>query len=124
MRRAALLTRLPGRCSSASRRRSIFEPLGGSGTPANLLGLAFLLWWVLAKVGSGLGVDRGRQPVRIALLAFVAAGPGQPGRRSTSRPFTGLESSGVYRGLVYLAALCGVALVAADGIPSSSGPTC
>ena len=45
----------------------IFKPLGEAARPGNLLGLAFLLWWVLAKVGSGLGVDRGRQPVRIAL---------------------------------------------------------
>ncbi|MGZ4715475.1 MAG: O-antigen ligase family protein [Acidimicrobiales bacterium] len=93
----------------------VIGPLGGSGTPANMLGLAFLLWWVLAKMGSGLGVDRGRQPVRIALLAFVT-----PVLASLVTfyfaPFTGLEASGVYRGLVYLAALCGVALLAADGI--------
>src|SRR6185503_7611433 len=33
-------------------------------------------------------------------------------------PFTGLEASGVYRGVVYLASLFGVALLAADGITS------
>jgi O-antigen ligase len=95
----------------------VIGPLGGSGTPANMMGLAFLLWWVLAKLGSGLGVARGHQPVRIALLAFVT-----PMLASLVtfyfHPFTGLEASGVYRGIVYIAALCGVALVAADGIPT------
>jgi len=95
----------------------VFGPLGGSGTPANMFGLGLLLWWLLAKLGSGLGVDRTRQPVRIALLALLL-----PVLASLVTfyfaPFTGLEASGVYRGLVYLAALFGVCLVAADGIPT------
>jgi len=95
----------------------IFKPLGGSGTPGNLLGLAFLLWWALAKLGSGLGVDRGRQPVRIALLLFIL-----PVLTSLAalyfRPFVESESTGAQRGIVYLASLSGVALLAADGITS------
>ena len=64
-------SRLRGRAVGDPRRRSCSAPLGGAGTPANLLALGLLLWWVMAKIGSGLGVDRSRQPVRIALLFFL-----------------------------------------------------
>lgn len=93
----------------------IFKPLGSAGTPANLFGLALLFWWVVAKVGTGLGVDRRHQPVRVALLIYLLA-------ILTSmtamflRPYTGEESLGGYRGLIFLGAMFGIALVAADGI--------
>ena len=81
------------------------------------MGLGFLLWWLMAKVGWRLGVDRGRQPVRIALLLLLF-----PILLSLItfyfHSFTGTEASGVYRGMVYIGGLFGVTLVAADGIRS------
>jgi len=95
----------------------IFNPVGGSGTPGNLLGIAFLFWWVLAKLGSGLGVARGRQPIRIALFfllltVLISAVP------LFLRPRISAEVTGIGRGLMLIAALSGVALLAADGITS------
>jgi polysaccharide biosynthesis protein PslJ len=95
----------------------IFKPLGASGTPADLIGLGFLLWWGLAKLGSSQGVDRGRQPVRIALLLFMLAALASLGALFM-HPFTNEEASGAYRGLILFAALTGIALAAADGISS------
>jgi len=95
----------------------IFKPLGGSGTPADLLGLGFLLWWGLAKLGSAQGVDRGRQPVRVALLILMLAALASMAAMFL-RPFTGEESNGAYRGLVMFVAVSGVSLLAADGISS------
>jgi polysaccharide biosynthesis protein PslJ len=95
----------------------IFKPLGGSGTPADLLGLGFLLWWGLAKLGSAQGVDRGRQPVRVALLILMVAVLASMAAMFLS-PFTGEQANGAYRGLVMFVALSGVSLLAADGISS------
>ncbi|PRZ42484.1 O-antigen ligase-like membrane protein [Antricoccus suffuscus] len=51
--------------------RLIVGPLGASGTPANLWGLAALLWWVCAAVG---GFNTGRHsPVRIAIAVLTLA---------------------------------------------------
>ena len=93
----------------------IIGPIGGAGTPGNLLGVGFLIWWAAAKVGTGLGVDRGRQPVRIALLCFSL-----PVITSVvamfTRPTIGKEVTGAERGLLYCTALVGIALFAADSI--------
>ena len=93
----------------------IVKPLGGAGTPADLVALGFLLWWGLAKLGSAQGVDRGRQPVRIAVLLLVLAVLGSVAALFL-RPFTTEEGSGAYRGLILIGALVGVTLLAADGI--------
>jgi polysaccharide biosynthesis protein PslJ len=95
----------------------IVGPIGASGTPGNLLGLMFLLWWAAAKMGSDPDIARGRQPVRIALLFFYV-----PALFSMvtlySRPYLGEENLGALRGMLYLTALLGVTLVGADGIMS------
>jgi polysaccharide biosynthesis protein PslJ len=95
----------------------IVGPIGGSGTPANLLAVVFLLWWGLAKLGTGQDVDRGRQPVRIALLFFLL-----PILTSMIalylRPYLPKEGTGALRALLTTSAWLGVALLAADGITS------
>ena len=88
----------------------IFKPLGGSGTPGDLIGLGLLLWWAAAKLGTRQGVDRGHQPVRVALLVLTVAVLCSIAAMFL-RPFSGEESSSAYRGMVTLAALIGVALV-------------
>lgn len=93
----------------------IVRPLGAVGTPANLCGLGLLVWWGLAKIGSGHGVARGRQPLRIALfvvlVSLVASLVG-----FAQRYTIGAEKTAAVRGLLVFAALAGVALFAADGI--------
>ena len=95
----------------------IVGPLGGAGTPGNLIGVGFLMWWAMSKLGVGQGVDRGRQPVRIALLCYAL-----PVLTSVVamylRPYIVKEGTGAERGLLYNAALLGIALLAADGIAS------
>jgi O-antigen ligase len=79
--------------------------------------VAFLMWWVLAKLGTGQGIDRGRQPVRIAL--FILALPVLFSVVALFlRPRIADEVTGAERGLLLMAALSGVALLAADGISS------
>ncbi len=95
----------------------IFKPLGGAGTPADLVALGLLLWWGLAKLGAAQGVDRGHQPVRVALLVLVLAALCSVAGLFL-RPFSGEEASGAYRGLILIGALVGLALLAADGISS------
>jgi len=95
----------------------VVGPLGAAGTPANLAGVALLAWWALSKIGNGTDIDRGRQPVRIALylllLSFLASVTA-----FFLRPSTGAELTGVARAVMAYAGLIGVALVAADGIAS------
>ncbi len=94
-----------------------FKPMGASGTPAALVGLGFLLWWALAKMGSAQGVDRGPQPIRIAVLLLIAAALAS-GAGMFLRPYTSEMSNAVYRGIVMFCSLAGVSLLAADGISS------
>ena len=95
----------------------IVGPIGASGTPANLIGAAFLMWWILAKLGTGQGVDRRPQPVRIALLLLFMAVLASYVVLNL-RPRLGTETLASGRGLIFLAAMSGVALLAADGITS------
>lgn len=58
----------------------VVRQVGAAGTPANLLGLLALLWWVIATVGGQNPIKR-RSPVRLALgllavavlLSYIAA---------------------------------------------------
>lgn len=93
----------------------VLRSLGAQGTPAMVLGAALLLWWAAARMVPGLGVDRKVNPVRwavgllaVALIAAYASG--------VLHGVTGEGSRGADRGVIYLAALSGIALVAADGV--------
>jgi hypothetical protein len=44
---------------------------GAAGAPAALLAIAILCWYLVARQHSGLGLDRGRQPVRVAATIFA-----------------------------------------------------
>ena len=118
----------------------IFRPLGAAGTPANMLGMILLLWWVAARIVPGFGVSSRRQPIRIAmgifvlvvLLSYVSAmlhGWGMPiGLQERTAYGSGIlqparldqvatkEINAADRGLLSLAAWTGIALVTADGL--------
>jgi hypothetical protein len=95
----------------------VFMPLKSVGSPATLLGILAAWLWALGRVLPRLGLDRGRQPVRVLVLiwaglnvaSFVAA---------HLRPIDALEKSAADRGVVLTFSMLGIALLAADGIPS------
>ena len=93
--------------------RLIFAPAGGAGTPADLFGIALLVYWVVTRIANP---DAGRlgRPVHRALLFFglavcvsylVAA----------ANPLDPMATSGLDRGILNVLSWSGMALVAADG---------
>lgn len=98
--------------------RLVFAPLGGAGSPAAVVGLGCLAWWMWFHLQRPEPTGAGFQPVRCAfivlgfafLASFVAA---------MMRPIEGLEFSGAQLGMVLLASWAGVLLVANDGIPDA-----
>lgn len=97
--------------------RLTIAPLGAAGTPAQLVGLGALVWWLYYEV-QRINIDtRGSQPVRTVyflmgcafLASYIAA---------MSRPIDAAESSMADLGIVTTAAWGGVLLLANDGIGS------
>ena len=118
----------------------ILGPLGAAGTPANLWGIAALLWWICSTL-AGMSHTRGFTPVRIVvgLLGFSVAASYIAGttrgwfapadvRQITDElwtlvPVTLDELSSTMlkaadRGLLAFAGWAGIALLAADGLNS------
>ena len=88
---------------------------GAAGAPAALLAVAILCWYLVARQHPGLGLDRGRQPVRVAATIF--AGAFVAAYVSASRhAVPAIAQSGADRGLIVLAGWIGVLALAADGI--------
>ena len=88
---------------------------GAAGAPAALLAVALLCWYLAARQHPGLGLDRGRQPVRVAATIF--AGAVVAASISASRhAVPAAQQSGADRGLIVLAGWVGVLALAADGI--------
>lgn len=97
--------------------RLVVGPLGGAGSPAGIIGLGLLVWWILFHVSRPVPTGDGFQPVRWAFilmgLAFLASYV-----VAMTRPIVGAEFNGAQLGMVLLAGWGGVVLVANDGIPS------
>ncbi len=88
---------------------------GAAGAPAALLAVAILCWYLVARQHPGLGLDRDRQPVRVAATMF--AGAVVAAYISASRhAVPAAQQSGADRGLLVLAGWVGVLALAADGI--------
>jgi len=95
----------------------IFASLGGAGTPATLLGIVFLGWYLLNWLNSNSTLARARQPIRLAgvlflcsvMLAYTSA---------TRQAMPTLELNAADRGLILASAWLGILLLAADGIDS------
>lgn len=89
--------------------------LGAAGAPAAMLAVAILCWYLVARQHPGLGLDRGRQPVRVAATIF--AGVVVAAYISASRHAVPVaQQNGADRGLIVLAGWVGVLALAADGI--------
>jgi O-antigen ligase len=93
----------------------VIGPLGGAGRPSMLIGTFAAWWWVHASLLPDGGVARGFQPVRVAGFVFAATVVASYAAAYT-RPIDGDESLAADRGVLYLVALMGVLLLAADGI--------
>ena len=88
---------------------------GAAGGPAALLAVGILCWYLVARKHPSLGLDRGRQPVRLAATIF--AGVVVAAYISASRHIvSGAQQNGADRGLIVLAGWVGVLALAADGI--------
>lgn len=89
--------------------------LGSIGTPALVVGLGALVWWLGAQMNRADSTLSPPQPIRRAmfcfmiavLISYVAA---------TVRPIDGLELNGADRGLLLIASWLGIVLLASDGL--------
>ncbi|MEA3214473.1 MAG: hypothetical protein QOJ19_629 [Acidimicrobiia bacterium] len=96
--------------------RYVFKPLGAAGTPALLLGVAALLWWLVSRM-NGTSLGAGYNPVRIgvgivmfAMLVAYAAG--------FTRPLVPLEGRNADRTLITWFGYAGLLLLSTDGVTS------
>lgn len=92
--------------------------LGGAGSLATLFALGNLLWWVWHQIRHGDEMrQRGTQWVRIATFCFIGAMLASYAKASlTALPPT--ETSVADMGMLRVAAMVGILLVANDGIPN------
>ena len=97
--------------------RLTFGPLGGAGSPATMLGLAMLAWWVYYQVGRSAPTGAGPQPVRTGLFFFLAA-VAISYVVAMTRAIDPDEASTAQLGPIVLLAWAGVLLVLNDGIPN------
>lgn len=89
--------------------------LGAAGAPAAVLAVAVFAWYLAARGHPGLGLDRGRQPVRMAATIFacvIVAAYVSASRHAVSAT----AQSAADRGLLMVAGWVGVLGLAADGI--------
>jgi hypothetical protein len=93
--------------------------LGAVGTPALLLGLAALIWWVGAQMNRSIASLSPPQSVRRAMLGFTLAVLVSY-VVATMRPIDGLELNSADRGLLLIASWLGVVLLASDGLTTTS----
>ncbi len=96
--------------------RFVVEPLGAAGTPALLLGVASLVWWLVSRV-NGHQQMTGYNPVRIgaALLLFTSVVGYASG---WARPMSALEGSNSDRTLITWLGYSGLLLLCCDGVTS------
>lgn len=91
-------------------------PLGAAGTPAQLLGLAGLLWWVWDRVAAPVEDNRRTRPVRTAAFLLIAAMMASY-VAGVMRPLSSVELNAMQVGLLSALGWLGVLLIAHDGIP-------
>ncbi len=96
----------------------IFGPLGAAGTPANLLGMLCLLWWILVVMLPFGGVATGPQPIRIAMVFLATMVLGSYAAGALRADIVPEELRAADRGLLLLVTWAGVALITADGVRS------
>lgn len=94
--------------------RFVFEPLGAAGTPALMIGVAALVWWLVTRL-SGSPQSAGYNPIRIAvgiLMGSVLVGY----ISGWAKPMPLIEGSNADRTLIVWLGYCGYLLLTCDGI--------
>lgn len=92
-------------------------PLGSAGAPATVIGIIGFLWWSWYHVQRAEFRRGGVQPVRWAIAAFLLS-VAISYVWAMARPLPADEVSPADSGLLRVVSLCGIALVANDGIRS------
>ncbi len=93
----------------------IVEPLGAAGTPAQILGIAFALWWLLSRLLRRRHGGERHGPVAVLLLVFVVAMQLSYAVGAVS-PRAAVEHSSADRWLLTLMAWVGVTLATAEAL--------
>ncbi len=95
----------------------IIGPLGGAGTPAQILGVLGLLWWSADRIRRTTTV-RSFSPRTPALMAIFGAAVLASYVAGTTRPISDDELRSMQMGVLSVLAWLGIVLVASYGIPS------
>ena len=100
--------------------RLIFAPLGAAGTPADILAIGCMLWWVTSLMAApwGLGFT---SPVKWLLGIFAATLLVSYIIGSSRAVSTAIEVNSADRAVLSLCGWCGLALVVIDGVGSRRG---
>ncbi|GAA1505877.1 hypothetical protein GCM10009677_42870 [Sphaerisporangium rubeum] len=96
--------------------RYVIGPLGGAGSPASMVAVMLLVWYLLSTLSPRWTPLHGRQPVR-AVIVFFALAVLASYVAAMTRPLSSEELNAADLGLVLVAGWAGIALVTADGIP-------
>ena len=95
----------------------VVGPLGGAGSPAQLIGLAVLLAWGTYRLSAQTARSHVAQPVRRVALAFGASVLASY-IVATTRAIDGVELRAADRGILNVCAWLGIMFLAMDCIPS------
>lgn len=95
----------------------VFVALGGSASPAMLLGLVMFGWWMLTRITGSLSAYRSRQPIRIAIYLLLAS-TFASAAAAFSRVLPVEETQAPLRGIAIAISFAGVCLFFADGLRS------
>ncbi|MEZ0071487.1 O-antigen ligase [Planotetraspora sp. GP83] len=95
--------------------RYVVGPLGGSGTPANLIAVLAFIWYCASISTERSTPLKGRQPIRTSILIYVCAILASY-VAAMNRPISGEEMQAANMALLPVIGWCGIALLAADGI--------
>ena len=93
----------------------IIKPLGAAGTPATILGVLFLVLWVVGRLTEHAS-GRIRPTPLHWLLGAVSVAAVLSLLAGMLRPTTSAEVSSALRGLIMLASWCGVILLVSDSL--------
>lgn len=93
----------------------VFVALGGSATPAMLLGLGMFIYWSLTRVTTSLSAAHTKQPIRVALYIFLGCIFASTAA-AYARVLPIAETKAPLRGITIALAFAGVCLFFADGL--------
>jgi polysaccharide biosynthesis protein PslJ len=93
----------------------IFAPLGGAGTPATVAALVLTLWCVASWIGGQITPSGAGRGIRVAMMIFALAILASFIAAMT-RDISQIEVLAADRGLIMVAAWCGVVVVASQFI--------